>query len=89
MEYKHTTQSFVELIRKRTEESYEENEPVKLSPVMLLAYIEEFEEMVKELDYLRWFHRSADFGPAESEVVMAMQAEYARSKPVPATWLYE
>lgn len=45
MEYKHTTPKFVELIRRQAESAYEENEPVKLSPVALLAYIEEFEEM--------------------------------------------
>ena len=37
MEYKHTTQKFVELIR------------LRLSPVALLAYIEEFEEMAARI----------------------------------------
>lgn len=45
MEYKHTTQKFVELIRP----AYEGNEPVRLSPVALLAYIEEFEEMAARI----------------------------------------
>jgi hypothetical protein len=49
MEYKHTTQKFVELIRRQAEAAYEEHEPVKLSPVALLAYIEEFEEMATRI----------------------------------------
>ena len=46
-------------------------------------------EMETERHYLRWFHANADFGPAEADVIMAMQAEYAKERPVPATWLYE
>lgn len=49
MEYKHTTQKFVELIRRQAEAAYEGNEPVRLSPVALLAYIEEFEEMAARI----------------------------------------
>lgn len=29
-----------------------------------------------EIDYLRWFHQNADFGPAESDVRCFMQEEY-------------
>lgn len=47
-------------------------------------------EILDELDYLRcWFHSNADFGPAHTDVVMAMQAEYEKICPVPATWFYE
>ena len=44
-------------------------------------------ELETELAYLRWFHSSADFGPAHTDVVMAMQAAYPGT--VPVTWLYE
>jgi hypothetical protein len=46
-------------------------------------------ELEAERHYLRWFHANADFGPAETDVIMAMQAEYAKDRPVPATWIYE
>ncbi len=44
-------------------------------------------ELEAELAYLRYFHRKADFGPAHTDVVMAMQAAYPDT--VPDTWLYE
>lgn len=47
------------------------------------------DEMEADLHYLRWFHRNADFGPAHTDVVRAMQADYAKHRPVPANWLYE
>lgn len=44
-------------------------------------------ELESKLAYLRWFHSNADFGPAHSDVVMAMQRAYPGV--VPADYLYE
>jgi hypothetical protein len=55
--------------------------------------IDEYEKRIAELEvechYLRWFHTNADFGPADTDVIMAMQVEYAKDRPVPANWIYE
>lgn len=32
-----------------------------------------------EIDYLRWFFSSADFGPAHGDVMYYMNAEYVNS----------
>jgi len=43
-----------------------------------------------ELDYLRYFHTRADFGPADTDVVKAIQRQYEQSgKQVPEGWKYE
>lgn len=47
-------------------------------------------ELEAELDYLRYFHTHADFGPAHTDVVMAIQRQYEQSgKQVPEGWKYE
>jgi len=72
-----------------------EGKPVQLEMLArnAQALIDEYEKRIAELEterhYLRWFHGSADFGPAEADVIMAMQAEYAKDRPVPITWIYE
>ena len=57
------------------------------------ALIDEYEAQIAklkaDLHYLRWFYCNADFGPAHTDVVRAMQTEYAKQRPVPANWLYE
>jgi len=48
-------------------------------------------ELRAENNYLAYFHRNADFGPAHTDVVMSIQRAYEKyaDEPVPATWLYE
>ena len=48
-------------------------------------------ELEAERHYLNWFHMAADFGPADYDVVVAMQAEYEKQtgKPVPEGWRYK
>ena len=43
-----------------------------------------------ELEYLRWFAANADFGPADSDVIIYMQKEFVRDsgKLVPKEWRY-
>lgn len=53
----------------------------------IVANKEAIAELEAELAYLRWFHSNADFGPAHTDVVMAMQATYPDV--VPENWLYE
>ena len=51
----------------------------------------EIERLRSEIAYLAYFHREADFGPAHTDVVMAIQAQYAEvhGAPVPEYWRYE
>ena len=51
----------------------------------------EIERLRSEIAYLAYFHREADFGPAHTDVVMAIQARYAEAfgVPVPEYWRYE
>ena len=57
--------------------------------------INRLRQQVKDLraenQYLTYFHREADFGPGHTDVVMAIQAEYAKTYgvPVPEEWVYE
>lgn len=48
-------------------------------------------ELEAERHYLNWFRMAADFGPADYDVVVAMQAEYEKQtgKPVPEGWRYK
>lgn len=48
-------------------------------------------ELEAENAYLSYFSSNADFGPAHTDVVMAIQRQYEEEvgKPVPADWLYE
>lgn len=52
-------------------------------------YAARIAELEAERHYLAWFHMTADFGPANTDVVMAMQSEYAKRQPVPKEWAYE
>ncbi len=51
----------------------------------------EIERLRSEIAYLAYFHREANFGPAHTDVVMAIQAQYAEvhGVPVPEYWRYE
>jgi hypothetical protein len=44
-----------------------------------------------ELEYLRWFKKNADFGPAGSDVYATMDKNYTgeTGKPVPTDWAQE
>ena len=44
-----------------------------------------------ELDYLRWFKRNTDFGPADSDVHTIMDMNYTEEtgEPVPTAWSQE
>ena len=54
------------------------------------GYEKRIAELEAENHYLNWFHATADFGPADYDVVVAMQAEYEKQtgKPVPDGWRY-
>ncbi len=43
-------------------------------------------ELQDELEYLRWFHGNADFGPADCDVRYFMNQKYTNQtgRPVPA-----
>lgn len=47
--------------------------------------------MTAELEYLLWFWRNADFGPAHGDVVQRMNREYTREtgSPVPTAYKYD
>jgi len=49
------------------------------------------DDLEKELDYLRWFKRTANFGPADSDVHAGMDENYTyeTGKPVPKDWAQE
>jgi hypothetical protein len=44
-----------------------------------------------ELEYLKWFKRNADFGPADSDVHQIMDEQYYKEtgKAIPADWAQE
>jgi len=47
-------------------------------------------ERASELDYLKWFRIYADFGPASSDIIDAMNEEFMRvtGKNIPEGWNY-
>lgn len=47
--------------------------------------------MTAELEYLLWFYRNADFGPAHGGVMLHMNSQFTREtgKPVPAGYKYD
>lgn len=54
------------------------------------GYMDRITGLEAELDYLRFFHTRADFGPADTDVVKAIQRQYEQSgKQVPEGWKYE
>jgi len=44
-----------------------------------------------ELEYLKWFHQMADFGPSDGDVRIHLQEMFEREtgKRVPSNWKYE
>ena len=48
-------------------------------------------ELEADLDYLKYFHNTADFGPAHEEVVLLIQQAYEQDSGfrVPAHWRYD
>lgn len=46
------------------------------------------EDPIDELEWLRWFARNVDFGPADGDVKALMRAEYEQrtGRKVPAGW---
>lgn len=77
----------IEFLGLMADDLHEPTEAMQDSITVVLNYITELEALV---DYLEFFHKNADFGPAHTDVVMAIQAQYeATGKTVPATWKYE
>lgn len=48
-------------------------------------------ERASELEYLRWFRIHADFGPAEGDVIDAMNRAFVKEtgKNLPEGWNYD
>ncbi len=48
-------------------------------------------EKATELEYLRWFHNNADFGPAHGDVMIYLQQDFVitTNKEVPKGYEYE
>jgi len=48
-------------------------------------------EEATELEWLKYFYREADFGPAHGDVIMILQEDFEKKtgKKVPASYKYE
>lgn len=57
----------------------------------VITLLDRITELEAERHYLQWFHMAADFGPADYDVIVAMQEQYEKvsGKPVPEDWRYK
>lgn len=61
------------------------------SAPMFESICDGLDSLETEVEYLRWFKRNADFGPADSDVHYIMDEQYTEEtgRPVPEGWSQE